>query len=877
MSLLPTLVMLSAAWPAPTVSRHPDAVPLYHCGFEQDADEDYDNWPDGWSRRRGPGYPHYVPVRITDDEAAAGKRALRISLDGRAAMAYSPPVAIDPGHDYVLGGQVKTQRLVHDRAFLGIVFLDAQQQPLEAAASEKLRHTQDWTALRIGPVHCGNPDARFAMVAVAIEPEGEQEDLVGSALFDEVWLAQVPRMTLEVPGQHLLYSVGDPIEVICSVSGYRTSPPAVELELRDAFGAPIESRELSLVAQSPIDEEPASEVDKNPGEAAPAAHLPHQVARARWRLPVSEPGFYRLRLTVPGSDGLLEVRDLPLAVVEPVSKPLDGEFGWSLPQGEGELPMATLAQWAGHAGIHWLKFPLWYDEGDRQRVEAVTWLADRLNAQGINLVGLLADPPPETRRALGMTGETTAANLFVQDPRAWYPSLEPVMARMSLKVRWWQLGHDNDTSFVGLPDPVATVAGVKRQLDRIGQNSRVGVGWNWLDEVPHGKQMPWSFLTRSAQPALSSAELEHYPPGDETDSKREWLSLAALDPERYDLTTRVADLVTRMLAAKEMGIGKIFFDNPLVGSAGLVQSDGSPGELFLPWRTTATRLADAHYIGRLSLPGGSDNRLFSRGGETVLVVWNSVPTTETTYLGEAVRATDVWGRSTELPNGDDGQRLEVGPLPIFFTGVNEAIARWRMSVALDRQQVPSVFGAPHTLRIRLQNHFGQPMTGKLRIVAPSGWRVEPEVFDLKLPGDNVFEQAFDITFPSTASCGQQMLRFDFELQADRRYQFSLNRSIDVGLGDVYMELASHLNARGELEVEQRLVNRSKGEVTFRCYLNIPNRRRMRTLVTRLSPGEDVQTYRAAAGEELVGQTLRVRAEEIGGSRRILNYSFLAEP
>ncbi|HEX7448927.1 MAG TPA: NEW3 domain-containing protein [Pirellulales bacterium] len=873
MNILSPLLILTAGWAAPLVSRHPDAVPLYHCGFEQDADEDYDNWPDGWSRRRGPGYPHYVPVRITGDEAAEGKRSLRINLDGGAAMAYSPPVPIDPGHDYVLGGQLKTQRLVHDRAFVSIVFLDAQQQPLEAAASEKLRQTQNWTAVRIGPVHCASPDARFAMIALAVEPEGDQQDLVGAALFDEVWLAQVPRMTLEVPGQHLLYSVGDPIEVICSVSGYRTSPPAVELELRDAFGTPIESRELSLVAESA----PDSDTSHDTGESTTKTGLPHQMAQARWRLPVSQPGFYRLRLTVPGSDGLLEVRDLPLAVIEPVSKPLDGEFGWSLPRGEGELPMAALAQWAGHAGIHWLKFPLWYDEGDRQRVEAVTWLADRLNAQGINLVGLLADPPPETRRALGMNGETLAANPFVQDPRAWYPSLEPVMARMSLKVRWWQLGHDDDTSFTGLPDPVATIAGVKRQLDRIGQNSRVGVGWNWLDDVPHGKQVPWSFLTRSATPALSAAELEHYPSADEADSKQQWLSLAALDPQRYDLTTRVADLVTRMVAAKEMGIGKIFFDNPMAGGAGLVQSDGTPGELFLPWRTTATSLADAHYIGRLALPGGSENRLFSRGSETILVVWNSVPTTEVTYLGEEVRVTDAWGRMTDVTGGDEGQRVEVGPIPVFLTGVNEAIARWRMSVALDRHQLPSVFGAPHTLRIRLQNHFGQPMTGRLRIVAPAGWRVEPEVFDLKLPGDNVFEQAFDVTFPSTASCGEQLLRFDFELQADRRYQFSLNRAIDVGLGDVYMELASHLNARGELEVEQRLVNRSQGEVTFRCYLNIPNRRRMRTLVTRLSPGEDVQTYRAAAGEELVGQTLRVRAEEIGGSRRILNYSFQAEP
>jgi hypothetical protein len=92
-----------------------------------------------------------------------------------------------------------------------------------------------------------------------------------------------------------------------------------------------------------------------------------------------------------------------------------------------------------------------------------------------------------------------------------------------------------------------------------------------------------------------------------------------------------------------------------------------------------------------------------------------------------------------------------------------------------------------------------------------------------------------------------------------------------------MELASHLNSLGELEIEQRLINHTDERVSFRCHLSIPNRRRMRTQVFKLPSGEDVQTYRLPGGEELLGQTLRVQAEEVGGKRRILNYTFTAEP
>lgn len=887
MLVLAALLIVTIAPAAAAGGQSSDAVELYHCGFERDQDQDFDDWPDGWTRAHGAGYPRYVHVQI-EAEPGQNQHFLRIDLDGGAAQALSPPVAIDPRHDYRLEAQIKTVGLHHDRAFVSLIFVDEQQRPVERFDSEPLTASHDWATVRIGPVRCRHLTARQALVAVQVEP-GEAQDLRGSALFDSLRLCRVPRVTMELAQPRPAYVVGEPIDVVCRVSGFRSQPPSMWLVLRDAEGQLVAEHELTL---RPSTGAPAKDISL-PGDATMA----FQLAEATWRLPIARAGYYRLRATVsdsasltqtdngspPGSeprsdeDGLLKVEDVVAAVVEPRPRVLAGEFGWSLPDGEGEMSSATLAQWVTLAGIHWLKYPLWFDEGDEARVAAVNWLADRLNMHGVGLIGVLADPPPLTRQALGIRRGGKVADLFAQDPRIWYPSLEPVMARMALKVRWWQLGTDDDTSFAGLRDPVGTVTRVKEQLDHIGQDTRTGLAWSWLDAVPRTKSPPWSFLSRSASPDLSADELAEYLAAADGSPGEQWVSLTPLDPAAYEMDSRAADLVRRLVTAKRQGATKIFLNAPLDPARGLVHADGSPSELFLPWRTTALMLAGARYQGRMVLPGGSPCDVFLRGEETILVVANRVPTEETVYFGEQVRLIDVWGRTSELSQSPGGQTFHAGPLPVFFTGANSAIIGWQMSLAINRRELPSISGTPHQVRVRIKNYFAQPVNGKLRIVAPKGWRVEPETFDLKLQPDESLQPTFSLTFPTTASCGEQLLRFDFDLQAERRYQFNVQRPLELGSRDVFLEIASHLNGKGELEVEQRLVNRTANDVSFRCHLNIPGRRRMRSQVWKLPPGEDLQVYRVPLGDVLVGQTLRIRAEESGGSRRILNYSFVAEP
>ena len=866
MNLFPTLLILVIAGGAATADR--DGVELYQCGFEQSADRDYDGWPDGWTRQRGPGFPHYVQVQQSQEASAEGRQCLRIDLDGGAAAAYSPPIAIDPRDDYLLEGSLKVAGLRHDEAFFSVRFLDERRETLETFESTRYRRADDWTPIRLGPLRCSHGSAKFAVVGVHVQP-GEGADLSGHALFDNVWFAQIPRMSLEAVGGRLVHAAGEPIMLECRVSGCQTNRPAVRVEVDDALGKQLLETEL-----------PLSVVGEPPADANRAGRSrPFYVAAATWKAPLAQPGFYRVRATLAGDGGPVQVRQLSLAVISPVKRTQRGEFGWTLSKGESSLPLAALVQLTAQAGINWVKFPLWYDDRDQSRVEQLTWLADRLNSQGISLVGMLFDPPTETKRALNLSETGSAADLFAQPPEVWYPSLEPVMARMSLKVERWQLGRDEDTSFSGLSDPLATLAQVKRQLDRIGQDAKIGVPWNWIDETPANKSPPWSFLSRSTVPTLTAGELAAYLTPNVSNagvSTPQWVSLAPLPADRYDVATRTADLIERMTAAKEHGAEKIFFSSAL-GPGGLAEADGAPTELLLPWRTTALALAGAEYVGRLNLPEGSENRVFARRGQSVLVIWNSATTTEQLFLGDNIHQIDAWGRELATEPSEGGRRIQVGPLPTFIFGVDEELARWQMSVELDKTQLPSIFGAPQTLVLSFENPFDHSANGLVRILTSGGWHAEPDKFEIKLPAGAKTRQKLHLTFPSTASCGLQTLRFVFDVNVDRQRQFTVDRQVELGSGDVFIKIFSHVNESGELEVEQRLVNRTSEEVSFRCHLGVPNRRRMRTQVLRLESGEDVQTYRVPDGADLVGERLSLRAEEIGGGRRILNYVFVAEP
>ena len=102
--------------------RYPGAVTLFACDFEEDADADFDGWPNGWLRRKGTGYPHYLKSGVSREPSARGAQCFRFNLDGGAAAVSSPAVLYDAGSEYVIDAAIKTVDLKHDEAYVAVRF-----------------------------------------------------------------------------------------------------------------------------------------------------------------------------------------------------------------------------------------------------------------------------------------------------------------------------------------------------------------------------------------------------------------------------------------------------------------------------------------------------------------------------------------------------------------------------------------------------------------------------------------------------------------------------------------------------------------------------------------------------------------------------------
>jgi hypothetical protein len=875
----------------PPAARPAEAVELLHCDFNADWDKNFDNWPDRWTRERSVAYPHYLPIKMVDDHSPVGERALRIELNGGAAAVHSPTAKVDSMYTYVVEGYARTENLKRDEAHISITFLDAKDQPLQTVISTPLRRTTRWTKLRVGPVSVPSAKAQRATITLHVGPRDDKADLTGAALFTDVWLGRLPRMTLVADRHSHLYYVGEVPEITCTASGFPLDQPPVIFELLDLERKVVDRTEVKLTILSseptvglfeerqPAEPAPSETPAPETSDAAPDLpdHAPQEVfaGSAVWKPTFREPGFYCVRVEMPGKTGVANYREVSLAVVDKISPAAEGEFGWSLPDGDKPLTLVELAEVLGQSGCNWCKFPLWNESYSNEREEQLVWFAERLGLRKIEMIGLLIAPPSKDIADTSEGQIPQAAGVFSMPSETWYPSLEPIMTRLSLKVRWWQLGTDQDQSWVGYPQLARKIASLKKQLTRYGQRIHLGMGWSWLKEPPREKPT-WDFLVFSASPPLTWEEQLAYTRATQLKDCARWLVLEPLDKESYSTEVRATDLVMRMLAAKMERVEAVFIPQAFDDRTGLMNSDGTVGELFVPWRTAAHHLAGAEALGSLNLPGSCNNQIFSRGDELVMALWSDQPTKLRLYVGSEARQIDLWGREKPLVEQAGQQIIEVSQSPLFIKHVDPAIVRTQMSVAFDSAQLASQFGKPQSNGLSFKNHFQQSIRGTVRMMTPESWRVSPKDIPFKLAAGETSFQQCEVTLQTNAATGKQLVRLDFDLTADRRYRFSVYRYMEVGLGDIFAEALTRMNERGDLEVEQRITNETDETVSFKCYLYAPGRKRMMTHVEDHGRGVDTKIFRLGNADELIGKPLFLRAEEINGTR-ILNYSVMAQP
>ncbi|HJQ79113.1 MAG TPA: hypothetical protein VJ828_04115 [Lacipirellulaceae bacterium] len=907
LALLASLILPAAA--AAGEERAADAVSVFHCRFNEEWDMNFDHWPDRWVRQTGVEFPHYVRIGIQDDETAVGKKCLRLELDGAAAAVSSPPIRVMSRFSYDFEARLKNEGLKHSVVVITLEFSDTNGRVLQTCRSKPFSTTKGWEQVRFE--HVELTDKAIDRVVARLEVvRSNKGDLHGRVSLADISLARLPRITVSSDSPYNVYDDLKKVVVRCELSGIRESNPEIYFQLFDKNDKELESHHERLNGRQIVDEAQQTAaltdgVDKG---------LVGYEGTAEWRPNIPDYGFYRVvvKMVSPqASDGdgdserNLDSREVWLAVVPPLPMPRGGEFGWTLPDADKPLSFQDLSRLLPQVGINWVKVPVWFDADNPRRGDELIRFVELLGASNIEAIGII-DRPPANYELSPRTGvNLPVADLLSEDTSAtWSASLEPVMTRLSLRVRWWQLGREYDTSFAGIVGLPQRINDLRTLLFRFGQDVKLGMSWEWDNENRASGPVPWDFEQLCINPRPNEAKLNELLEMSRKSSAEHWVLIEPpprpTSESQFDaqaLADRASEFVRQLVAAKIRGVRAIIVPNPFNDENGLMRASGMASELLLPWRTTAAMLGGASYLGQMQLPGGSENRIFLRpDGRVVMVVWNSEPTREVLYLGQDVEHIDIDGRSTMPANEGNEQVIDVGPVPSFVLGLHEAITRWRMAVSFEHTQVPSIFMKPHRNSLRVQNFFSQGVGGSLRIIVPqqahaeknlnadgfmaesSGlvtdrWSIEPPHGTIVLAAGEKYEFPFDIRLKN-ALFGRQPIRVEFKLQADEQYEFSVYTELEVGTVDLTLDVKTHVDKAGTLIVEQLMTNSAKQLADFRCYLWAKGHRRQRVQVYRLGANLDRKVYRYPNGAGLVGTSMLLEIEEQNGPR-VLKYQFVA--
>src|SRR5579872_1782104 len=239
--------------------------------FEERRLGNREDLPMHWLKVSGPGLPNYVNGRLTNDSAHSGLWSFRFDLNGGSLIyRYDPrQVPIHPGAHYRVGCFVQTTVLPHARARLTVYLTDQDGNEIAGTMthSELYAATNDtagWHELSV-EVSAQNPAA--ALMAVQIEllqpsfytPStlGERtlfdQDIYGSAWFDDVTISQVPKFILSSDRPGNVFRRSDPVQLSVLVNDRFTKDLAAQLSIHDAGNALIYQHSGALDVAGAID------------------------------------------------------------------------------------------------------------------------------------------------------------------------------------------------------------------------------------------------------------------------------------------------------------------------------------------------------------------------------------------------------------------------------------------------------------------------------------------------------------------------------------------------------------------------------------------------------------------------------------------------
>jgi hypothetical protein len=877
--------------------------------------------PMHWTKREGPGMPHYVNGRLSTDRARSGRYSFRFDLNGGSLIyRYGPGlIPIQPGAHYRVEGFVQTTAMPHARARISAYLADIDHRPIEttrrhselyAARPDHHRDDAPWHRLSI-ELSADHPDARYLVIELGLlQPEqyadnllGERalhaQDIHGTAWFDDITISQVPKVTLSTDRPANIFARSEPLKLQAIVNDRFTDDLHAQLTLRDPAG------HLAHQHTGPLD-------------LSAAQQLGPQQKRISLPLPDLDPGWYQATLILTSQGQLVGRQSLNLIRLpdDRPAVPVDPRFGLiatDLPFGAWTDLPPILA----HIGAGRIKLAVWSTHDNVQDVGSTVFddLLDRLKRRGITPTACLIDLPPQLRRAvarpqselshLGLNADPPRppgwTDLLHADPELWQPMLAHLIARHANHLDRWQLGADGDERFVLDPAMRQVYRLIHHEFEKLITTPDLAIPWPAWHELPARSTSTNTPTPHQAAIALAipssvlPAQIPLYIQDVPTNSAhRLSITLEPIDPALYGRDTQIRDYAQRIIYALAAGADRIDLPLPLDSLQHDNHHTHQPQELLLIARTLITTLSGAEFRGKVPIADGVEAFLFERNGTGILALWsrNNHPNQQplAINLGPRPLKVDLWGNTTPLLTAQQpttnsqppttnyqlatsNQQLATTPLnitptPIFLIGVDPNLARLRASLAFDRPLIESTF-RPHTRKLRFTNPYPNAIGGTLRLRPPAGWSLNPPALTFTLNPGETFERDITIEFPYNSFAGPRTIDAHFTLQGQLDQSFTVPLTLTLGLSDVGMRTIA-IRDGDDIIVQQTISNYSDHPIDYSAFAIIPNHARQERLVTNLAPGHTtVRLYRFPTIPPTPHTTVRTGLRELTGTR-ILN-------
>lgn len=829
--------------------------------------------PIGWTKVVGPGLPHYLSGHLANDRKHGGEYSFRFDLDGGGLIyRYGPGLLkAQLGARYRVQGFCQTTPLPNARARITAYFVDADGRTLE----KTVRHSELYAA----QVDCGEwkklsisltddqPEADSLVIELQLLQPAQymssslgphalfEQDIHGSAWWDDVAVAQVPEVGLRTDRLANIFQVGDPIRVSLLLSDRSTDDLVARVSVRDADGKEVYQHTGKPLLQS---DESTDQREK----------------RMVLDLPDLVPGWYQVKLTVSSGGQALERQAISFVVLadagdSPAPDPRFVIDATNLPFEQwGELPSLLRQLSAGR-----VKLGVWSDRGDVEQINGSEFdqvLSD-LRDMGVTPTACLLAPPPRLREKLNGGGWEKLSTLATSE---WQPDLGFLVSRHANHIENWQLGPDGTPAFATDSRSRDAYKQIYAQFSQLVQSPDLMMPWPAYYELLPGAP---SNIALSVPPSVLPDQIPLYLQEFRGQPQRTIsVSLQPLDRSKYGRAEQIRDFAQRLIYSLSADAQRIDLPLPVTLSSDDVGSVSEPDELLIVLRTMLATLSGAKYRGRVALADGIEAFLFDRNGQGMLALWgrgdSKDPRQIALNLGERPVRLDLWGHAAPLLNSDraGGGRilLSVGTMPIFLVDIDGRQAQLRASVSIDQPLMESSYH-PHERRIRFANPYDRAITGTLHLHGPDGWTLSPPTFSFTLNPGETFDRAFTLQFPYNCVAGNKTIRCEFALSNERNPVFGVPLTLKLGLSDVGMQTIALRDGR-DIVVQQMITNYGDHPINYSAFAMYPGQARQERVVTDLAPGATtVRRYRFQNVPPTPSGAARVGLKELEGNR-ILN-------